>query len=149
MKCVTLFVAAVFIAMMSIGCEDNVTNRDIERQEKVVESAKDQVQEEKRQLDALNERQAVESQMERDLKELDAKIDSLEERASQAEAERKEELQRDVATLRQEYDEAQKKLDELKAASGDIWASAKLAAEKMWTDLRESVRSTTERWDKM
>jgi peptidoglycan hydrolase CwlO-like protein len=149
MKFISLFAATVLFAMASIGCEDRVTNRDIERQEDAVETAKERVQDEKRELDALNERQAVESQMERDLKELDAKIDALEERAKQAEGERKAELEKDAAALRTAYDAAQKKLDELKAASGDVWASAKLAAEKMWTDLRESIQSTTDRWDKM
>jgi hypothetical protein len=133
--------------IVSVGCEQEITDRDIENQEEVVETAKVKAKAEKRELDAMNARRAVEGQLENDLQALDAKIDSLEARAEQAEGESKDEFQRDAAALRQSYDGAQKKLDELKAASDDNWEVMKMAVEKMRDELRQAIQTTTDRWN--
>lgn len=135
-------------APLFISCEDNITSRDIERQEEAVDVAKQDVRREQEQLSAINERASVETKIENDLNTLDAEIDRMEARAKEADEARRAELEREAAALRAEYDTIRRGLDELKAASGDSWASAKIAIEDSWKQLSESVRTTLERWDR-
>jgi phage shock protein A len=86
--------------------------------------------------------------METEMVALDKTIDNLEERADKAEGERQVELRKEIAGLRTKYEQMERKLDELKAASGDTWASAKLSAEEAWNDLTSSVKKTSDNWDK-
>jgi hypothetical protein len=96
---------------------------------------------------AINERRAFEGQMETRLDELDKQIDDLEERASEAEGERKVELEKQVAEFKARHDMLERDLTELRAASGEPWSQMKLAIEKAWQDASTQVSTAVDNDD--
>lgn len=145
MKRTLLGMTGVIAVALMLGCEDQVTQRDLDQQEKAIEKAKENVVEEEQQLTALKERQVHEAKMEAELAALDTSIKTLEEKADKAEGDLQVELKKEIAGLRTKYDQMKRQLDELKAASGDAWASAKIAVEDSWKDLKSSVQEAIDK----
>jgi len=106
-----------------------------------IRDTKEELKDEKQKLVALEERRAVESGMQRQLDEMDRKIDMLEARAAKAEGETKVQLEKQVAEFKTRHEMLQKNLDELKAASGDTWSNLKLSFEKAWNDATTQVNT--------
>jgi predicted RNase H-like nuclease (RuvC/YqgF family) len=143
------------VARLETKVQDLKANRDQEIRDSAVDASqkteknfdeeirdtKKELNEEKQQLVALEERRATEDAMQKQLDEMDRKIDTLEARAAKAEGETKVELEKQVAEFKARHEMMQKNLDELKAASGDTWANVKLSFEKAWNDATTQVNT--------
>lgn len=118
-----------------------------EAEERIAELAAE-LQEERGKLSALEERQQVEDEMEKNLEDMAAKIDSLEEQAENATGDREIELNKRIAELETKHDQLQEKLEELRAASGDAWATVKQETEQLWneasTEAEDAIESFSE-----
>ena len=145
MKRTLLGIAAILAFAFAAGCDDKISQGDLENQRETIEKAKDNVVSEEQQLAAMKERQILETKMDAELTAMDATIKTLEDQAEKAEGDLQVELRKESAGLRTKYDQMKRKLDELKAASGDAWASTKLAAEDAWKDLKDSVQKLVDK----
>lgn len=106
--------------------------------------AEEKLRQEREQLAAMEERQKVEADMQRKLDEMDRKIDKLEERAAKAEGEEKIDIERQVAEFQTRHELLQKRLDELRAASGDTWSQLKTSLQGMSEDVSNQINTAVE-----
>ena len=125
----------------AIGCDMSITDSD-------VESQVEKIEQEEEKLAAMKERQKFETDMESKLAALKTKINAFKEQAESAVGDKQVELNGEIAKLKTKCDQMRANLDELKAASGDVWAKAKLEAEETWTDVHKTVESKVEEWQK-
>ncbi|MEM9941242.1 MAG: hypothetical protein AAF939_06595 [Planctomycetota bacterium] len=133
----TMFV--MFLVCSFAGCQYEVSDADIDKQVETIEQ-------EEEKLAAMKERQKFESDMEAKLDELRNQIKNLNKKAESADGEKEVQLRGEVAELKTRCEQMQTQLDELKAASGDMWAQSKIKAEAAWNDLSESVESKISQW---
>lgn len=124
---------------LSIGCSQNVTDSD-------VESQVEKVEQEEEKLAAMKVRQKYETEMESKLTALKTKVNELKSQAESAVGDKQVELSGEIAMLETKCLQMREKLDDLKAASGDLWASTKIKAEETWTDVSETVESKVKEW---
>ena len=138
----TLFLSifVIVIATLFAGCEQEVTQQDIDKQKEKVAEAQDK-------LDALKERQQVEDEMQSRLADIEAKIEKLRQQAEQATGDREVELNGEIAQLQTRYEQATDRLRELRAASGDKWAQLKIKTEEAWQDVSKSVEDKMNEWN--
>ena len=81
--------------------------------------------------------------MQAQLVEWGAKIDELATSAEKAGAEAKADTKKRLSDLKEKRAAAQAKLDELKAAGSDKWASFKVGMETTWKDLESAFKELT------
>ncbi|MDP1854119.1 MAG: coiled coil domain-containing protein [Candidatus Omnitrophota bacterium] len=80
------------------------------------------------------------------LKEWNAKINLLKDKAAKGTADIKIAINKDVEVLNKKMKDAQVNLHELKGKSGDAWKVFAEGAGKSWNDLREAVRQAGEKF---
>ncbi len=80
------------------------------------------------------------------LDQWNAEIDTLSEKANQAEREARAEYQKQLETLRSKRDHARSKLAELESASEGAWHDLKAGVELAWESVSEAVRSAAARF---
>jgi hypothetical protein len=81
------------------------------------------------------------------LYEWDAAIDRLSAKGGQTVAQAKEEYQKQLAALKIQRQEVEKKLKELQGASEGAWQDLKAGAETAWQALGQAVKSAASRLD--
>ena len=135
----TALACGIVFAVAMAGCDTSVTDADIEGQIQKVEQ-------EEAQLEAMKERQKYESEMKTKLAQLKEKVATLDEQADKATGDEQIELRGEIAKLKTKCEQMQDQLDELKAASGDVWAKTKIKAEETWQDVSMSVESKVTEW---
>lgn len=86
----------------------------------------------------MSTRHAFIENLKHQLDEWDADLAELETKAASAKEELKAGYQHDLAALRQQRDEAMRKLNELRATTGDAWEDLKQGAETAWSDLKSA-----------
>jgi predicted nucleic acid-binding Zn-ribbon protein len=74
-----------------------------------------------------------------------SKIDDLEVRAHQAEADAQVEYQERIATLRERRNTLQKRVNELGEASEDAWESLQEGVNNAWNELSDAVSQAQDR----
>jgi len=82
------------------------------------------------------------------LKEWPVKIDELESKAHAAKADVETGYENQIRQLKDKWDTATQKLQELKGASTDAWETLKTGAETAWADLKNAVTAAKERFKK-
>lgn len=153
------YALATVMCFALIGCDTQVTSKDLdEKKDKIAELEQElkearasgesseriaeleaELKTQRDEYAALEQRHDYEEKMERQLRELDRKIDGLQDQAADADGDREIELRKKVAELRTLYDQLAKKIDELKVASGEGWTDSKEAVEEGWKETSDKV----------
>lgn len=131
--------AALFGIAVLAGCNDQVSQSDIDEQQEEVDQAQDK-------LDALKERQQIEDKLQSDLAGIQKKIDQLEARVDEVSDDREVEMRGKIAQLNTQHEQLEEHLRELRAASGDKWAQLRVNAEAAWHDLSDHVDEKMKEW---
>lgn len=151
--------------LVAAGCDDSATRKDLKEQEEKIADLEKELEEarkgdgseerinelestlaeERDKHAALQERLAYEDEVEQNLRELDKKIDRLQDQAADATGDREVMLRKEIAGLRTKQEQTERRLAELKAASGDSWANVKVELEDAWNDVSKSVDQTLEK----
>jgi hypothetical protein len=76
--------------------------------------------------------------MDRQMKELDAKIDDLSQKAANLKDDAKVQADKALDALRADRDAARKKYDDLKQSSQDNWDKTKAAFQAAWSDVEKA-----------
>jgi hypothetical protein len=76
--------------------------------------------------------------MDKNMSELDAKIDKLASQAANATGDAKVREDQALADLRSQRDAVRKDYDQLKASSGDVWEKTKAGFQSAWDSLEKS-----------
>ncbi len=96
----------------------------------------------------MGKKEEYQAKIEAQLKEWAAKLEELKSKAAKAGAGAKDELNKQVETLKAKQDVAQKKLKEVREASGEAWKDVKQGLEKTVTDLKEAWGGALSRFRK-
>jgi len=136
---IAALLAIAFLAISFAGCENNVTEKDIEEQKQNVNNEQDK-------LEALKERQDVEDKIESKLTTLAKEVEQLKQQADDATGDEEVQLRGEIAKLQTKHEHAQDRLKELRAASGDKWAQLKIKTEEAWEDASDSVKEKVKQW---
>ncbi len=78
--------------------------------------------------------------------EWQAEIDKLKAKAQQSKADAKIELEKRVGDLETRRQEVEKKMQELREASGSAWENIKAGAQRAYDNLDQAVRSAKEKF---
>lgn len=81
-------------------------------------------------------RKAYQGKMEEQLRQIGAKLDGLIQKGIDAKADAKTEVDRQAKALRAKYEDAQKKLQQVKESSDEAWEGFKHGADKAWGELK-------------
>ncbi|QEG24964.1 sll1863 family stress response protein [Mariniblastus fucicola] len=127
------------LLVVSLGCDTEISDADVESQVQKIEK-------EEAKLAAMKERQTFESEMESKVEALEQKVAALKEQRENVSGDEEVELNGEIARLETQVEQMREQLDELKAASGDLWAETKIKAEESWDDVSESIDSQMKRW---
>lgn len=87
----------------------------------------------------MDTKEAYQERVEAQLKELDARIDLLEAQADKAKAEAKVEYAQQIESLRSRRDEAEQRLEGLKAAGSGAWRELTEGMDEAVTSLEQAV----------
>lgn len=79
------------------------------------------------------------------LDEWNVEIETLEARASKASDDARAQLEKTIAEVREDYQEARARLDGVRHARGDAWQDLKDGMQKAWADLRQSIDDASSR----
>ena len=91
-------------------------------------------------------RRAFEEKLDAQLREWNAQLALLKAKADTAKADTKVKYYETIETLQHKRDEAQAKLQELKAAHAGAWEDLKTGAERAWDDVRTAVHDATSKF---
>jgi len=80
------------------------------------------------------------------LDEWNAEIDKLKAKADKAEAESRIEFQKQIENLRQRRQEAEKKVDEVRAAGEGAWEDLKSGVQLAWDAMEQAIKSARTRF---
>jgi uncharacterized coiled-coil DUF342 family protein len=80
------------------------------------------------------------------LDEWNAEIDKLKSKADKAEAESRIEFQKQIENLRQRRQEAEKKVDEVRAAGEWAWEDLKSGVQLAWDAMEQALKSARTRF---
>lgn len=119
---------------------DNASDESRQEAEEKITDLEAKLQEERDQLAAMQDRYKFENQMVNNLEEMDANIDTLEEQADEATGDREVELRKRIAALKTRREQLRDKLTDLRAASGNEWATLKNETEEAWNEASTSVK---------
>jgi hypothetical protein len=84
--------------------------------------------------------------MEQKLAEMGSKIDELKAKASQASAERKEELDQHIHQLQEKREAMQQRLHDLQESSGEAWDEVKSGFHSAWDELNQAFEKAREQF---
>jgi TolA-binding protein len=93
---------------------------------------------------AKQERDGFASKAQKDLDELNLKIEELKKKAQEATGEAKAKLDEQIKRLQQEQKAAAEKLDELKSATGEAWKDLKAGVQAAIDHLKQSAHKDQE-----
>lgn len=94
----------------------------------------------------LTQKQAFQARLERQLKELDARLEELKLKSALAKLELRSEYEKQLANLMGKRATAQTKLNELRNRAEDAWEDLKGGTEKAWEDMRETLERMAARF---
>jgi chromosome segregation ATPase len=89
---------------------------------------------------------AYQEKIQAELREWQARIDTLKARADKARAEKKVEYYEQIETLRNKREQARQKLEELQAAGDSAWEDLKAGVDSALEDLGQAVGKATDRF---
>jgi exonuclease VII large subunit len=138
-KRLLMTIATLCFCTAVVGCDSQISNADINNQKAKIERETDK-------LAAMKERRRYESEMEAKLEKLQSQINGMKEEAASAKGEAEVKLRGEIAELETRFEQVKESLDELKIASGDLWAKAKIKAEKAWGELSKSSKEKVADW---
>jgi len=90
----------------------------------------------------MSKREEYIEQMKAKLDEWNAEIAELEAKARQAEAQGRQRYLDHLENVKSKRDEGQRKLEEIRSASGDSWETLKTGAETIWEDVKKTLKET-------
>jgi predicted nucleic acid-binding Zn-ribbon protein len=90
---------------------------------------------------ALEKKKKYLDKMDTQLYQWETEIDELKKKADRAKNDVKQEYLKQIDALNEKKEDAQKKLQDLKAANEEVWADLKKIVDKAWTDMRRSIKS--------
>jgi len=96
----------------------------------------------------MGKKEEYQAKVEAQLKKWGVELEELKAKAAKATAGAKAELNKQIEILKARQDVAQKKLKELKAASGEAWKDVKTGLEKTVADLKEAWSGALSRFRK-
>lgn len=91
-------------------------------------------------------KQAFQAALEKQLKELDARLEELKLKSSLAKMELRSEYEKQLANLMGKRATAQTKLNELRSRAEDAWEDLRGGTEKAWEDMREALERMAARF---
>lgn len=97
-------------------------------------------------IKTMSMKDAYERKLQAQLDEWDAEIGKLRAKADKAEASVQLEYYKQIEDLRQQQQEAQVKLNELRHSTENAWEDMKAGVENAWNSLGEAVKSATARF---
>lgn len=71
-----------------------------------------------------------------------AEIDELDAKARKAKADASQDYRERMESLNRKREDARKKLEEIRDATGDAWATLREGAERTWAELAKTLRET-------
>ena len=86
----------------------------------------------------MSKREEFITKMNNRLKEWTAELDKLEEKALTVKSELQGKYRRQIAELRKKREDAEKKLDEIKATGEGAWDNLRGESERAWTALKDA-----------
>ena len=89
---------------------------------------------------------AYQEKIQAELREWQARVDTLKARADKAEAEKKVEYYEQIEALRSRQEQARQKLEELQAAGESAWEDLKAGVDSALEDLGQAVGKATDRF---
>ena len=84
-------------------------------------------------------KKAFQQRLEKQLKEWDAKFETLQAKAKKAKAEIRADLEKQIATLADKRASANKKIIELRHRTEDTWEDLRTGTEKKWKEMHEAL----------
>lgn len=96
----------------------------------------------------MSKREEFITKMSNRLKEWTVELDKLEKKALTVKSELQEKYRRQIAELRRKREEAEKKLDEVKAAGEGAWESVRGESERAWTALKDGFAAFKSHYQK-
>ena len=96
----------------------------------------------------MNEKELYKQKRQAQLDEWSAELQKLKAKASEASAEAKIEINKEIESLERKIDEGQNKLAELAHASEDAWESIKDGVESAWDSMRSAISDATSKFRK-
>lgn len=94
----------------------------------------------------MTPKQAFQAALERQLRELDTRLDELKLKASLAKLELRSEYEKQLAAVADKRAAAQSRLNELRNRAEDAWEDLKSGSEKAWEDMREALERMAARF---
>lgn len=94
----------------------------------------------------MDKRKAYEEKLAAQLEEWNAMVALLKAKADKATATAKIEYFEITEALQRKHDEAKTKLQELRAASDDVWEELKTGAEKAWDDVQTAFHNAASKF---
>lgn len=94
----------------------------------------------------MTPKQAFQATLEKQLQELDTRLEELKLKSTLAKMELRSEYEKQLATLVSKRATAQTKLNELRNRAEDAWEDLKGGTEKAWDDMREALERMTARF---
>ncbi|TVP61508.1 MAG: hypothetical protein EA342_20665 [Leptolyngbya sp. LCM1.Bin17] len=94
----------------------------------------------------MEDRSTSQGKMEAQLQEWGAKLDEMQAKANQVSADKKADLDQQIAALRAKRNAMQQRLSDLTAASDDAWQSVKVGLQEAWHDLRQGFEEAASKF---
>lgn len=94
----------------------------------------------------MTPKQAFQAALEKQLKELDTRLEELKLKSTLAKMELRSEYEKQLATLAGKRATAQTRLNELRGRAEDAWEDLKGGTEKAWEDMREALERMAARF---
>jgi predicted nuclease with TOPRIM domain len=91
-------------------------------------------------------KQAYADKMDAQLRQWQAKIDALQAKADQAEAEQKIRYHEQIELLRTKQQQLEEKLEQLRSAGADAWEELKGGVELAWHELETAAQRAAEKF---
>lgn len=95
----------------------------------------------------MSEKEQYEQKLEGRLEEMRAKIDALEARAKQADAEARLRAEGRIGELREKQRELKEKLKKLQDSGGEAWGDIRGGLDAAWKSLEASFKAAASRFD--